>query len=139
MFLFIVLHEFPLLFSRKVPYINIESICVRCVLKRIPKNYDGNQPTSRRVTTLLPGFLNRLSHLCAQAPHQITLSWSDVVGTRLASMSKAIEFKEGVLRVSVANSALHSLLVQHEKPRLIAALREKFPKVKINDILFRIG
>ena len=106
---------------------------------RIPKNYDGNTPTGRQIRDILPGVLNELSEKCNDQPHQILSAWSEIVGERIGKMSEAKSYDYGVLKVHVKNSTLHSLLVEHEKPRLIAAFKEKFPKVNIRDILFKIG
>ena len=106
---------------------------------RIPKNYDGNKPTGRQIRDLLPGMLTKLSEKCNDQPHQILSAWADIVGKRIGQMSQAKSYDYGVLKVLVKNSTLHSLLVEHEKPRLIAAFKEKFPKVNFRDILFKIG
>jgi hypothetical protein len=41
--------------------------------------------------------------------------------------------------VKVKNSTLHSLLRQNDKARIMANLKAKFPHVRINNIVFRIG
>lgn len=109
------------------------------VTKRTPKNYDGSEPTGRQICELLPGILSKLSTKCDDNPHQILSAWSDIVGERIGKMSKAVSYDSGILRVHVKNSTLYSLLVEHEKTRLIAAFKKRFPKVRFLDILFKIG
>lgn len=66
-------------------------------------------------------------------------AWPEVVGAKLATMTRAVSFVEGVLLVKVSNSSLHSLLFRYEKGPLLRRLRQKFPAVSITDIVFRIG
>jgi len=107
--------------------------------KRTPKNYDGNEPTGRQICELLPGILSKLTTKCDDKPHQILSAWPDIVGERIGKMSKAVSYNSGILRVHVKNSTLYSLLVEHEKTRLIATFKERFPKVRFLDIFFKIG
>jgi hypothetical protein len=65
--------------------------------------------------------------------------WPDVIGPKLASMTQAHSFVDGVLLVKVKNSTLHSLLSQNDKPRILNLLRKRFPNVEIKTIYFRIG
>jgi len=41
--------------------------------------------------------------------------------------------------VKVRNAALHSILVQQEKGKLLKKLQKKFPEAEIKNIIFRIG
>ena len=106
---------------------------------RTPKNYDGILPTSRQIKDLLPSVLSRISDKVDEGSQQVLLAWPEIVGKRIASMTQAIQCDSGVLRVCVKNSTLYSLLVEHEKKRLLGVLQKRFPKQKIRDILFRIG
>ena len=54
-------------------------------------------------------------------------------------MTQAVAFADGVLVVKVKNSTLHSLLSQNDKLRILTMLRQKFPRVEIHNICFRIG
>lgn len=107
--------------------------------KRTPKNYDGTEVTTHRVSDLLPVVLSRIGEIYDQRPDLILEIWSSIIGSKLASMTQAMSFVDGVLVVKVKNSTLHSLLSQHEKPRLLAILRQRFPNVLIKTIVFRIG
>lgn len=107
--------------------------------KRVPRNYDGATPTGRQIKELLPGILSDLSAKLSDKPDQILDAWPEIVGKRISKMSHAVSFEDGVLKVRVKNSTLNSLLVEHEKPRLVAAFRKRFPKVTFRDIFFRIG
>ena len=72
-------------------------------------------------------------------PDLVMASWPDVIGSELAPMTKALSFSEGFLIVRVNNSTLYSLLSQHDKPRLIQNLRNKFPQTTIKSIVFQLG
>jgi hypothetical protein len=106
---------------------------------RTPKNYDGTQPTSRRVTDVLPQILRQIGEVYEVRPDLVLASWPEIIGPRLASMTRAISLVDGVLTVRVKNSTLHSLLSQHDKPRILKLLRARFPKVDLRTIVFRVG
>lgn len=109
------------------------------VLPRVPRNYDGPKVTSRQLKDLLPELLKAIGNNYAERGDLVLASWPEIIGPKLAFMTQAISFEAGVLTVRVKNSTLYSLLVQHDKMRILKTLRDKFPKTTINNILFRIG
>lgn len=106
---------------------------------RTPKKYDGTQITSHRMADLLPHVLAKIGEVYDQRPDLILAVWPDIIGPKLAGMAQAVSFAEGVLIVKVKNSTLHSLLSQNDKLRILNMLRQKFPRVEITNICFRIG
>ena len=108
-------------------------------VKRLPKNYNGKMPTSREIKHLLPQILNGICTKLDENPTQISSVWKEIVGDKIARFTKVIEFNEGALKVKVDNSTLYSLLVEHEKQRLLKALQKRLPKLRIKTLLFRIG
>lgn len=106
---------------------------------RIPKNYQGTQPTGRTMSDVLPFVLDKINDVYKERPDLILNAWPKVIGEQLAPMTKAVSFHQNVLLVHVNNSTLLSLLSQHEKGRLLQLLREIFPLIEIRDIYFRIG
>ena len=94
---------------------------------------------NKKLEALLPSFLRGLADRQRERPDLILAAWPSLIGERLASMARAQAFEEGVLTVKVSNSALLSLMVQNERPRLLEELRKQFPGTKIRDIRFRIG
>ena len=107
--------------------------------RRTPRNYNGSEVTTHRLHDLMPAVLSRISVIFADRPDLVLAAWPDVIGERLAPMTQAISFIDGVLTVKVKNSTLYYLLSQNDKPKLVQALKGKFPKIKIKTILFRIG
>lgn len=107
--------------------------------RRLPKGYDGTAPTFRRVGDLLPAALKEIHERYKDRPDLLLAAWPDIVGPKLAQMTRAVSFLEGVLTVKVANSTLYSLLAQHEKSRILQRLRSRFPTVEIQNIYFRMG
>ena len=101
--------------------------------------YSGTEPTHRQIRQLLPRFLNQINRVYEDKPNLILAAWAEILGEKLAPMTKAESFEEGMLKVKVKNSTLYSLLSQHERPRLLRCLRERFPSVQIRNIIFRIG
>jgi len=109
------------------------------VIKRIPKNYDGNRPTGRQIRELLPKILGKLSNQYHEKFYQLVWDWPSIVGEQIGKMTRAVSYESGILKVYVSNSTLYSLLVEHEKPRLINIYKKKFPKACFRDIFFKIG
>ena len=108
-------------------------------LKRLPKKYDGKMPTSRHIKHLLPLILTGISSKLKDNPAEIISVWQDVVGDKIARLTQVVELGEGVLKIRVDNSTLYSLLVEHEKQRLLKVLQKRLPKLRIKILLFRIG
>ena len=106
---------------------------------RTPKKYDGTQVTTHRMVDLLPFVLAKVGEVYQQRSDLILAIWPEIIGPKLAGMTQAISFSDGVLSVKVKNSTLLSLLKQHDKPRILKVLREKFPRVEVKNICFRIG
>jgi hypothetical protein len=100
---------------------------------------DGSGLTNRQLKDLLPKVLGSIGAMHRDRPDLILAAWPQVIGEKLASMTKAVSFEKGVLFVKVGNSTLYSLLSQHERKKLLKSLREKFPGVEIKNIHFRIG
>lgn len=107
--------------------------------RRAHHYYDGSGKTSKPISSLLPSFLTQISKRFETRADIILAAWPEVIGARLASMTKAVSFEDGVLFVRVNNSTLYSLLDQYDKPRIIQNLRKKFPNTLIKTLLFRLG
>lgn len=106
---------------------------------RKPRGYDGAELTCRQLSDLLPDLMSGIGRMHKERPDLILAAWPDVIGSKLAPMTRAFSFETGTLTVLVKNSTLYSLLSQHEKPKLLKKLREKFPSATIQNIVFRIG
>lgn len=107
-------------------------------MKRTPKNYDGVEFPEKKLSLLLPEILDKIQTAKGVDLEEISTSWVDLLGSKMVKFTKPVSFVDGVLKVLVSSSALYSLLVQHEKPRLLAALKERYPKISIRDIVFRM-
>jgi hypothetical protein len=95
--------------------------------------------SSHSLSELLPKFLENLGKVYHNRPDLILAAWPEVIGNEIGKMTEALSFVDGILTVRVKNSTLYSLLNQHEKPRIIKTLREKFAGVVIKSIHFRLG
>ena len=115
------------------------SLKIGKLMKRIPKSYDGNKPISRQLKDLLPEIMTKINGKIDESPIEVLEAWAQIVGPKISKMARAVSFESGVLKVKVENSTLYSLLTLHEKERLLGEMRKQFPKVKIRNILFRIG
>lgn len=112
---------------------------MRKPLKRTPRHYDGTEVTAKALSDLLPQWMKKVQVHFQDRPDLVLLAWPEIIGEKLAGMTGAVSFVEGVLTVKVKNSSLYSLLVQHEKTRLLELLQKKFPTIKIRNIVFRLG
>ncbi|ADI38369.1 putative uncharacterized protein [Waddlia chondrophila 2032/99] len=95
--------------------------------------------TTRDLGSVLTKVLININARQQERPDLILAYWPQVVGPAIAPLTRAVSFYEGVLTIKVKNSTLHSLLSLEEKPRILAALRQKFPNVTLSDIAFKIG
>lgn len=118
---------------------NIKGVRVKKYLRRTPKNYDGTEVTTHNLSDVLPVVLSKVGDSFRDRPDLILAAWPDLIGPKLAPMTQAHSCQDGVLVVIVKNSTLYSLLCRHEKQNILARLRQKFPKVDIKNIVFRIG
>ncbi len=100
---------------------------------------DRSKLTNKQIKDLLPKVLSQIGAVHRDRPDLILAAWPEIIGEKLASMTKAVCFEKGILVVKVSNSTLYSLLSQHDRGRLLKNLREKFPSVEIKNIRFRIG
>jgi len=107
--------------------------------KRVPNGYNGIAPTGRTIKDLLPKVMSSISKNAKQRHDLIFAAWPDIIGPKCAGMTKAVFFKDGILYVKVSNSTLLSLLMQHERTKLLKKLRKAFPSVTIKSIYFRLG
>jgi hypothetical protein len=118
---------------------NIRGVHVKKSFRRTPRDYDGTEVTAHNLCDILPSVLAEVSSSYRDRPDLILAAWPDIIGAKLAPMTQAQSCRDGVLTVKVKNSTLHSLLSRHEKNKLLAKLRQKFPKADIQNIVFRIG
>ncbi len=108
-------------------------------MARTPRDYNGVQPTGKEIAKLLPEVLTKISANFQERPDLVLLAWPELIGEKLAPMTQPLSFTEGVLTVKVKNSSLYSLLVQHERKKLLKKLQERFPSIAIRNINFRLG
>jgi len=106
-------------------------------MQRTPKNYDGIASPGRTIGEMLPEILNRIHK--ANYAGGIAEAWPEIIGPKMAPMTRALSFEKGILTVLVRSSTLYSLLCRHEKPRLLRLLQERFPQTQVRDISFRPG
>lgn len=106
---------------------------------RTPRQYDGTHVTTHRMTDLLSRVLAKIGDIHHQGSDLILAMWPEIIGVKLATMTQAVSFIDGILVVKVKNSTLYSLLSQNDKLRILNLLRKKFPQVEIKNICFRIG
>lgn len=108
-------------------------------MARIPKNYSGNQRTSRSIQEILPKVLESVTKNFEAGGEVILNAWPQVIGERFGPYTEAVSFRRGILKVKVRNSTLLSLLKEHEKGTLQSNFKKLFPNLLIKDIHFTMG
>lgn len=105
-------------------------------MRRTPRNFSGTSPTGKPISTLLPEVLQAMRAKQGDPAEEVFAYWPTLLGPKMAPFTEPVSFVEGVLTVKVKSSTLYSLLCQHERPRLLKQLQQKF---SIRSLLFRIG
>jgi hypothetical protein len=103
---------------------------------RTPRNYSGIQNPIVKASDLLPEMMENLSRKAQDPKEEIFRFWTLLIGEKMAPLTEPLSFSDGVLTVKVKSSTLYSLLVAHERPRLLSRLQEKF---SIRNLVFRVG
>ncbi len=106
------------------------------LMSRTPKYFDGTARTGKKISDLLPEVLGEIGSKAGHQGEEIFHFWTQLIGEGMAPLTQPVSFADGVLTVKVKSATLYSLLCQHEKPRLLKRLQEKF---SIRNIIFRIG
>lgn len=88
---------------------------------------------------LLPKFLSNLEVAYDNDSEVIMQAWPEIIGDKMAPMTKVHSFQNGVLTVHVVYPALLGLLRGSEKEKLLRVLRKRFPRHHIKNIEFYIG
>lgn len=65
--------------------------------------------------------------------------WEEIVGEQIARHARPVEYRRGVIVVSVDSSAWLAELSQYMKPELLEKLRRRSGSITIKDVKFRIG
>ena len=108
--------------------------------KRTPFGYDGNALTARHLQDILSLIMKRLGPLYATQPAVVLSVWPAVVGDKIACLTTAHRFQEGILYVKVKNSMMFSLLSNPvDKQKIQEAVRAAVPGIVLKNIVFKIG
>jgi predicted nucleic acid-binding Zn ribbon protein len=67
---------------------------------------------------------------------QLVEAWKNVAGASVASGTRVVGIRRGILQVAVANSPLLCELAAYHKVTLLAAFSRDHPELKIRDLKF---
>jgi predicted nucleic acid-binding Zn ribbon protein len=67
---------------------------------------------------------------------QLAEAWESVAGASVASGTRVVGIRRGVLQVAVGNSPLLSELAAYQKMNLLEAFTRDHPELKIRDLKF---
>jgi len=104
--------------------------------RRTPKHFDGTSKTAKTLSDLLPEILKEIGAKGGVQEEEIFLFFLELIGAKMKALTEPVSFTDGVLTVKVKSQALYSLLVQHERPRLLKELQKRFT---VRNLVFRIG
>lgn len=107
--------------------------------RRHPKHYDGPKQTIWFASDLASLVMKKVTQDSVQRPDLILAAWEQMMGSRYANRIQAERFIDGLLYVRVKNSMLFSLLGAREKEQFLNELRRRFPRTKIDKIIWRMG
>lgn len=96
----------------------------------------GIEPTGRALSDLLPEWMREIRKKTGDKPDEVFSLFQNLMGP-MAAKTEPEKFIDGVLTVKVKSATLYSLLVQHERPRLLRELAKECPSVK--KLVFRVG
>ena len=105
-------------------------------MHRTPRHFDGTARTGKLLSEILPEAVRDIREKAGQGGEEIFRFWQELIGDKMGPLTDAVSFVDGVLIVKVKSSTLYSLLCQHERPRLLKRLQEKFP---VRSLVFRVG
>jgi hypothetical protein len=103
---------------------------------RTPKNFDGTAPTGKSLASLLNELKKEIGAKTGFQGEEIFAFWPEAIGEKMAPFTEPVSYIDGVLTVKVKSATLYGLLCQHERPRLLKRLQEKF---SVRSLVFRIG
>jgi hypothetical protein len=103
------------------------------------KKIISTQNSIKPIKDLLPNVINKIGSRYSKNDKNILSDWKNIIGEKLAPLTIAKSINDGKLLVIVKSSTLYSLLVQHEKFKILKILQKKYSKAVIKDIIFRIG
>ena len=94
----------------------------------------GPQHLSRAIADLiaLRGYARR------RGDADLQTAWAGVAGPDVASQTRAVAIKRGVLQVSVAHAPLLSELVSYSKGMLLQELQARHPHLNLRDLKFKL-
>jgi hypothetical protein len=105
-------------------------------MQRTPRHFDGTAKTGKLLSEILPEAVRGIREKAGQGGDEIFSFWLELIGDKMGPLTEAVSFVDGLLTVKVKSASLYSLLCQHERPRLLRQLQEKFP---VRSLVFRVG
>ena len=97
--------------------------------------YDpGPQPLANALANLIQ--VRGYARVGAQS--ELATAWSNVVDERFRGKTRAVSVKRNVLTVHVASAVLVAELTGYHRADLVAKLTERYPRLGVRDIKFRL-
>lgn len=121
------------------PVVSLGRKFMKKIYSRVPRNYNGNQPTGRPIHSLLPKVLKNIQKKIGVSEEVIMQAFVSVLGDKFAPMISSVRLEDGVLYVKVKNAALNSVIAGYERNRIIQEVRKALPGTQIQRIYCAIG
>lgn len=110
-------------------------------LRKKKKTYfESTKRTNKMVSDILPSVLKSLPKTFQNPLKGLKKEWDLVVGSTIASMTSVVELNEKKnIVISVKNSTLLHLLVTQEKDVITRKIRNKYPQLIFNQLVFKLS
>ncbi len=97
--------------------------------------YDsGPQPLAKALAELI----QRRGYARAGAQSELETAWKSILEERFVGKTRPVSIKRGVLTVHVASAVLVSELSGYYRKEFVARLAERYPRLAVKDIKFRL-
>ncbi|MCX7725361.1 MAG: DUF721 domain-containing protein [Chitinispirillaceae bacterium] len=88
-----------------------------------------------KIGNILENYLSERGYLSICKEYNVVSMWKDIVGDKIASISKCVNVEDGILYVSVESSAWR-LELSFLKKEILSKIKEKTNCQSIKDIVF---
>ena len=103
--------------------------------KQRSRPYDKTEP--KAVGDVISDLFAQRGYGRIQGDRQLQQAWQDVAGEEVAAFTRVVGLKNGVLQVTVSNSAMLAELASFRKQEFQEKFSEQYESLKIQDIKFK--
>jgi Dna[CI] antecedent, DciA len=98
----------------------------------------ASQPGPQRLSKALTELIGLRGYARPQGDAQLQTAWASVAGRTIASETRAVAIRRGILQVSVAHAPLLAELAGFFRQQFVTQLGELHAHLNIRDIKFKL-